>query len=251
VTALIVFSAAWAYLGGGDGEVSALNVIALPLLGLVSRFGYFGVTGLVMVESFGVPAPGETAIIAGSTAAGSGRLNIFVVALAAFLAAVLGDSIGYWIGRTGGRGLVLRFGRYVRLTPARLDRVETFMARRGPIMVAAARFIEGLRQLNGIVAGVTRMPFGRFLVFNAIGAALWVGVWSSAGYFAGNHLDQISALIHRYQNLALVVLVVLVVAYVVYRLRRRRTHRKAGHEAGGHGEAEGLTAESGSPSPAR
>ena len=249
VTALIVFSAVWAYLGGGDGEVSALDVVALPLLGVVSRFGYFGVTGLVMVESFGVPAPGETAIIAGSTAAGSGRLNIFVVALVAFLAAVLGDSIGYWIGRTGGRPLVLRFGRYVRLTEARLDRVETFMARRGPIMVAAARFIEGLRQLNGIVAGVTRMPFGRFLIFNAIGAALWVGVWSSAGYFAGNHLDQISAVIHRYQNLALAVLVLVVLAYVVYRLRRRRAHKNAPHEKAD--EADGLTAESGSPSPAR
>jgi membrane protein DedA with SNARE-associated domain len=218
--------------------VGALSVVALPLLGVVSRFGYFGVTGLVLVESFGVPAPGETAIIAGSALAGSGRLNIFGVALAAFLAAVIGDSIGYWIGRIGGRPLVLRFGRYVRLTPARLDRVEGFMARRGPIMVVVARFVEGLRQLNGIVAGVTRMPFGRFVLFNAIGAALWVGVWSSAGYFAGNHLDQISAAIHRYQNWALAVLVVLVAAYVLYRVRRRRKHRD-----------EEVTAESGSPSP--
>jgi membrane protein DedA with SNARE-associated domain len=223
--------------------------MALPLLGVVSRFGYFGVTGIVLVESFGVPAPGETAIIAGSAAAGSGRLSIFVVALVAFLAAVIGDSIGYWIGRTGGRGLVLRFGRYVRLTEGRLDRVENFMARRGPIMVMVARFIEGLRQFNGIVAGVTRMPFGRFLVFNAIGAALWVGVWSSAGYFAGNHLDQISAVIHRYQNLAVAVLAVLVVAFVAYRLRRRRAHRKTGHEEAG--EQNGLTAGSGSPSPVR
>jgi membrane protein DedA with SNARE-associated domain len=222
------------------GEVSALTVIALPLLGAVSHFGYFGVTGLVLVESFGVPAPGETAIIAGATLAGSGGLNIFGVALAAFLAAVVGDSIGYWIGRAGGRPLVLRFGRYVRLTPARLDRVEDFMARRGPIMVVVARFVEGLRQLNGIAAGVTRMPFGRFVFFNAIGAALWVGLWSSAGYFAGNHLDQITAVIHRYQNLALAGLVVLVVAYVVYRVRRRRAHRKTA-----------VTAESDSPSPAR
>jgi membrane protein DedA with SNARE-associated domain len=233
VTALIVFTADPAYFrdglrasgtgygpGTGYGEVSAVAVVALPLLGVVSRFGYFGVTGLVLVESFGVPAPGETAIIAGAALAGSGRLNIFAVAVAAFLAAVIGDSIGYWIGRAGGRPLVLRFGKYVRLTPARLDRVEQFMARRGPIMVVVARFVEGLRQLNGIVAGVTRMPIPRFVLFNSIGA--------------------ISAVIHRYQNLALAALVVLVLAYLGYRIRRRRKHHKAG-----------LTAESDSPSPVR
>lgn len=215
-------------------------MIALPLLGMVSRFGYLGVTGIVFIESFGVPAPGETSIIAGSVLAGSGRLNIFIVALAAFFAAVGGDSIGYVIGRTGGRSLLLRFGKYVGLNERRLTRVEGFMARRGTVMVVIARFIEGLRQLNGVVAGVTRMPFGKFLVCNAIGAALWVGVWSSAGYFAGNHLGAIEAAIHRYQNLALVAVAVLLVAYVWHRVRRRRAER-----------LEALTAESDSPSPVR
>jgi membrane protein DedA with SNARE-associated domain len=225
-----------------------LDIVALPLLGVVSRFGYFGVTGIVFIESFGVPAPGETSIIAGSVLAGSGRLNIFVVALAAFLAAVGGDSIGYVIGRTGGRSLLLRFGKYVGLDERRLTRVEKFMARRGPIMVVVARFIEGLRQLNGVVAGVTRMPFAKFLMFNAIGAALWVGVWSSAGYFAGNHLDAIEAVIHRYQNWALVALVVLVVAYIGHRVRRSRAHRA---EARAEAKEAGLKAESDNPSPVR
>jgi membrane protein DedA with SNARE-associated domain len=220
--------------------MSILDVVALPLLGVVSRFGYLGVSGIVFVESFGVPAPGETSIIAGSVLAGSGRLNIFVVALVAFLAAVGGDSIGYLIGRTGGRSLLLRFGRYVALNERRLGRVEKFMARRGAAMVVVARFIEGLRQLNGVVAGVTRMPFLKFLICNAIGAALWVGVWSSAGYFAGNHLDAIEGAFHRYSNVALVAIVVLVAAYIWHHVRRRRAHR-----------AEALKAESDNPSPAR
>jgi membrane protein DedA with SNARE-associated domain len=220
--------------------MSILDVVALPLLGVVSRFGYLGVGGIVFIESFGVPAPGETSIIAGSVLAGSGRLNIFVVALVAFLAAVGGDSIGYLIGRTGGRSLLLRFGRYVGLNERRLARVEKFMARRGAVMVVVARFIEGLRQLNGVVAGVTRMPFLKFLICNAIGAALWVGVWSSAGYFAGNHLDAIEGAFHRYSNVALVAIVVLVAAYVWHHVRRRRAHR-----------AEDLKAESDNPSPAR
>ena len=202
-------------------------VVALSMAGVVGRFGYLGVFGLVFIESFGIPAPGETAIIAGSTYAGTGGLNILLVALVAFVAAVTGDSVGYLIGRTGGRGLVLRYGRYLRLTPQRLERVERFMARRGALMVIVARFIEGLRQLNGVVAGVTRMPFARFLVCNAIGAALWVGVWSAAGYFAGNHLPAISAAIHRYQNYAIALAVVLIAGYAVRHTRRRRARRRA------------------------
>ena len=204
-----------------------MTIVALSMAGVVGRFGYFGIFGLVFIESFGVPAPGETAIVAGSTYAGTGGLNIFLLALVAFLAAVTGDSLGYLIGHTGGRGLVLRYGRYARLTPERLDRVEDFMARRGALMVVVARFVEGLRQLNGLVAGVTRMPFRRFLVCNAIGAALWVGAWSSAGYFAGNHLPAISAAIHRYQNYAIALAVVLVVGYLARRVLRHRARRRA------------------------
>jgi membrane protein DedA with SNARE-associated domain len=206
------------------------STLAASLLGLVDRFGYFGVAGLVFIESFGVPAPGETAIIAGATYAGQGHLNVIVVAMVALLAAVTGDSLGYLIGRTGGRPLILRFGRYVRLTPARLDRVERFMARQGPKVVVVARFVEGLRQLNGIVAGVSGMPWPRFVLFNAIGAAAWVGVWSTAGYLAGNHLAAITATIHRYQLWAIAAAVLAVTAYLLLRRRRRRAARPGSDE---------------------
>ena len=196
--------------------------LAASLLGVVDRFGYFGVAGVVFVESFGVPAPGETAIIAGAAYAGQGHLDVIVVAVVAFLAAVTGDSLGYLIGRTGGRPLVLRFGRHVRLTPGRLDRVETFMARHGPQVVVIARFVEGLRQLNGIVAGVTGMPWRRFVLFNAIGAAAWVAVWTAAGYLAGNHLAAITATIHRYQLWAIAAAVLAGTAYLLLRRVRRR-----------------------------
>jgi membrane protein DedA with SNARE-associated domain len=206
------------------------STLAASLLGLVDRFGYFGVAAIVFIESFGVPAPGETAIIAGATYAGQGHLNVIVVAMVALLAAVTGDSLGYLIGRTGGRPLILRFGRYVRLTPARLDRVERFMARQGPKVVVVARFVEGLRQLNGIVAGVSGMPWPRFVLFNAIGAAAWVGVWSTAGYLAGNHLAAITATIHRYQLWAIAAAVLAVTAYLLLRRRRRRAARPGSDE---------------------
>ena len=192
------------------------------MLGLIDQFGYFGIAGIVFIESFGVPAPGETAIIAGSAYAGSGHFNILVVAVVAFLAAVIGDSIGYVIGRRGGRPLVHRFGRYVRLTPARFEKVEGFMSRQGPKIVVVARFVEGLRQFNGVVAGVAGMPFPEFLAWNATGAALWVGLWSTGGYFAGDHIEQIASAISRYVVVAVVVAVLLLLAYV-WRRRRRKS----------------------------
>jgi membrane protein DedA with SNARE-associated domain len=177
------------------------------------------------VESFGVPAPGETAIIAGAASAGRGHLNVLLIGVVAFLAAVIGDSIGYLIGRTGGRPLVLRFGRYVRLTPQRLDRIDGFMTRHGPKVVVIARFVEGLRQLNGIVAGMSRMPWPRFLLFNAIGAAAWVAVWTTGGYLAGNHLNAITATIHRYQLWAIAAAVLALIGYLL--LRRACRHADA------------------------
>lgn len=202
----------------------------MPWTGLIDHVGYLGIALIVFVEGFGVPAPGETAIIAGATYAGQGHLNIFLVALVAALAAITGDSLGYLIGRTGGHALVLRYGRYVRLTPERFARMEQFMRRRGPAVVAIARFIEGLRQLNGLVAGATGMPWPRFVLFNAIGAVLWVGVWSTAGYLAGDHLTAIVATIHRYQLYAIGAAVLAVVAYALWHRRRARRSRTAAED---------------------
>ncbi|MFF8941858.1 DedA family protein [Streptomyces sp. NPDC014864] len=113
---------------------------------------------MVFVEDFGVPAPGETILIAGGIYAGAGRLNIVTVAVIAFAAAVAGDNVGYLIGRCGGRAVVHRWGRYVLLSPERFHKAEEFFTRHGGQIVTVARFIEGLRQANGIIAGTSGMP---------------------------------------------------------------------------------------------
>jgi membrane protein DedA with SNARE-associated domain len=196
---------------------------------LLDHYGYLAIAGFVGAESFGVPAPGETIIVAGAVYAGAGRLNIVGVATTAFFAAVVGDNIGFLIGRVGGRRLVRRFGRYVLLTPHRLERAERFFARRGGVIVIAARFIEGLRQFNGIIAGINGMAWKRFLIYNAIGAGLWVGLWSTLGYLAGAHIVAVYGTIHRYQWYAVGALSVLVAGYIAQQIiRHRRT--SARHE---------------------
>ena len=189
---------------------------------LLNHYGYLAVGGLVLVEDFGVPAPGETVLIAAAVYAGAGQLNVVLVAVIGFLAAVLGDNIGYAIGHFGGRRLALRLGRYVFLTPRRLDSAERFFTRYGGGIVVIARFVEGLRQANGIIAGITGMPWLRFIVFNALGAALWVGLWVTLGDLAGNNITAIYNTVSTYGLYLLIAIGVLIVALIVRHLVRRR-----------------------------
>jgi len=191
---------------------------------LLDHYGYLAVGGFITLEDFGVPVPGETILIAAAVYAGAGRLNIVAVGLIAILAAVVGDNIGYTVGYFGGRALVLRFGKYVMLTSERLDKAEGFFARYGGVVVAGARFIEGLPQANGIVAGTIRMAWRRFLAFNALGATLWVGVWSSAGYLAGDHITAIYNAVSRYSLYLLIALAVVVVGLIIRAAARRTRH---------------------------
>ena len=211
-----------------------LNVVG----GYLHHYGYWAIFLLVMLEDFGIPVPGETILIAGAILGGYGTMNVVAVGVIGFLAAVVGDNIGFAIGRFGGRALALRWGKYVFLTAERLDKAEVFFNRHGGKIIVVARFIEGLRQANGIVAGITGMRWRRFIAFNALGAALWVGTWVTIGYFAGQHITTVYRYITRYSFYVLVVLVVLVVAYIARRvIRHRRRHAAGPHEASGAAEA--------------
>ena len=190
---------------------------------LLEHYGYLAVGGLVLVEDFGVPVPGETILIAAAAFAGAGHMNIAVVILVAIAGAIIGDNIGFLIGHFGGRPLVERFGRYIFLTPERLDRTEDFFNRHGGKVVTVARFIEGLRQANGILAGIVGMHWLKFLVFNALGAVLWVGTWAALGYLAGENIVEIYAAFERYKWYAVAAIVVIAAIVITRRVRRRRS----------------------------
>lgn len=196
--------------------------VLADLAPLLDHWGYLAVAASVFVEDFGVPLPGETIMVAAAVYAGAGRLNIVAVAVTAFLAAVAGDNVGYAIGRFGGHRLVARYGPYVLLTEARVAKTEAFFARHGGKIVTISRFVEGLRQANGIIAGLAEMPWRRFLAFNVLGAALWVGAWVSLGALAGAHLNTLYPAIQRYELYLLSALAVLIAGLVARHLHRRR-----------------------------
>ncbi|MGH9105028.1 MAG: DedA family protein [Acidimicrobiales bacterium] len=220
---------------------------------LLSSYGYLVVGGFVLLEDFGVPVPGETVLIAAAVYAGAGRLNIVAVAGLAFVAAVVGDNIGYAIGHFGGRELALRWGRYVFITRERLDHAEGFFRRHGGKVVTVARFIEGLRQANGIIAGISEMPWWRrFLPFNALGAALWVGLWATVGYTTGSHIDAVYHDIVTYEIYLGIAVGVVLAAYVGRSLLRRQRRRAAAgrsQEEPAGGQAGGGEALTGSDTP--
>jgi membrane protein DedA with SNARE-associated domain len=213
-----------------------LNVVG----GQLNHYGYWAVLLLVLIEDFGIPVPGETILIAAAIFAGAGRLNVVAVGIVGFVAAVVGDNIGFAIGHFGGRALALRWGKYIFLTEERLDRAEVFFNRHGGKIIVVARFIEGLRQANGIIAGISGMHWRRFLFFNAIGAALWVGTWVTIGYTAGNHINTIYHYITTYSYYALIAVVVLVVAFIIRHVlrRRRRSAQRGAREAQENSEAQ-------------
>jgi membrane protein DedA with SNARE-associated domain len=197
---------------------------------VLEHYGYLAVGGFVLLEDFGVPVPGETILIAAAIFAGSGQMNIAVVILVAVVGAIIGDNIGFLIGHFGGRPLIERFGRYIFLTPERLDSAETFFNRHGGKVVTIARFVEGLRQANGLLAGIVGMHWAKFIAFNALGAVLWVGTWSALGYFAGQNITTVYAAIERYKWYAIGGLVVIAALLIARRIRRSRA-RSAGPDA--------------------
>ena len=189
----------------------------------LNSYGYLAVGGFLFLEDFGIPVPGETVLIAAAIYAGAGQLNIFLVVLIGIVAAVLGDNVGYAIGRYAGRRVVLRWGKFVRLTEERLDKAENFFERHGGKVITIARFIEGLRQANGLIAGLTRMRWLRFVLFNVLGALLWVGAWSATGYLAGSHIQAIYDTVGRYSLYVVALLVVIAVAFFLRHRHRQRS----------------------------
>ena len=188
-----------------------------------SFVGEYGVVALFLTlffETLGAPLPGESALILASGAAAAGKLDIRAVVLAAWLGSILGDNAAYLIGRKLGRPAVLRYGGRVGVTEGAYAKAEAITHRYGPLMVVVARFVVILRQLNGLVAGTTGMPWLHFLAANLVGAALWVGLWATLAYKFGQKLDVLPFFWHHLSLVAAVAIPLLILGLAALRLRR-------------------------------
>lgn len=190
----------------------------------VQMYGYWVVLVAVALESLGVPFPGETTLLVAAIYAGTtGRLNIVGVIVAAAVGAVLGDNIGYTIGRVGGYPLVRKLTRLLRIEDKSLHYTEAFFARHGNKTVFLGRFFSLLRTYVALFAGINRMPWRSFLVWNALGGITWATLYGLLGYILGHNLALLGTVLRVLGTGGIIVLVVFVVAAVgIWLVRRRR-----------------------------
>jgi membrane protein DedA with SNARE-associated domain len=207
--------------GGHHGRLTTdLAHAAAHAAPLLERYGYPVLFAAILVEGIGIPAPGQTLLIAASLTAAGGDLGIAWVMTWAFIAAWLGNSLGYLIGLRGGRPLLKK----LPVNEEHLQRIEHSFARASGAIILVARFVDGLRQLNGIVAGLLQLPWGRFTTVNILGALLWVVFWGLGSYFLGREVLQVHLTLRQVEpwiaGLALFAFLLL----IVYALWHKRNH---------------------------
>lgn len=203
------------------------------LEGYLNQYGYPILFLVIFIESFGIPAPGQTLLITAALFAATGNLHLWLVLAVAFVAAVTGDNIGYLIGRKGGHKLLFRYARRFGVSHTRMQKIFDRFNRHGGWFVSLARFFDVLRQVNGLIAGSTEMSFRRFVFFNSIGAALWVVAWGVGSYYLGQGLKQ---WLGQYEHIAtwlivgVIGLCAIVIAVWLWRRAQQRHASKKRHK---------------------
>jgi membrane protein DedA with SNARE-associated domain len=160
---------------------------------LIQAYGLWMLFAVVMLESMGVPMPGETALVTAALYAGTThQIGILPVVIVAAMAAVVGDNIGYLIGRSVGLRLLLRYGKYVRLDEARLMVGQYLFLRHGGKIVFFGRFVAFLRTFSALLAGANRMHSSHFLIMNALGGICWASLFGSGAYLFGEKIKLVA-----------------------------------------------------------
>ena len=199
-------------------------MVLASILSVTQNLGYPLLGVVVGIEALGVPLPGETAVIFGGLAAANGRLSIVLVIIVAAAGAIIGDNIGFEIGRRGGRALLERPGRFYEERQRVIALGDPFFERHGPKAVFLGRWIAGLRVWASWLAGASSMRWRTFFVWNALGGTAWATSVALAAYFGGTAVEKILSSIGIYAIIAVGVLAVAAVGYIVW--RRRRRHRE-------------------------
>jgi membrane protein DedA with SNARE-associated domain len=185
------------------------------LRGAVVQYGYWAVGVALLLENAGIPVPGETILLLASFLAYSEHdLRLPWIMVVATIAATLGDNLGFALGQRGGRPLLARYQSVFRIQTSTIERGERLFARYGALTIFFARFVFGMRIIAGPLAGVLRMPWKKFALYNFLGAALWVSVISCVGYFFGRHWERLERGMKRLD--VVVAVVVVLVAFLLW-----------------------------------
>ena len=181
-------------------------------------YGYWAVFVFVAIESIGIPFPGETMLLVAAIDAGTThQLSIVLVILAATCGAILGDNLGFWIGREGGYRLLRRYGRYIGFNERRVKLGLYLFRTQGGKIVFFGRFVAVLRAWAAFLAGVNRMQWVRFLLFNALGGMIWATLYGLGGYFLGEEIHRLTGPV----GIVTIVLAVLIIIASLIFVRRQ------------------------------
>jgi membrane protein DedA with SNARE-associated domain len=181
---------------------------------IARQYGYWAVFIGIAVENTGIPLPGETIVIVGGFLAGSGELNYWLVLTSAIAGAVLGDNLGYWVGKFGGWKFLVRAGRLFRIEEHQLELVKQQFSQNAARAVFFGRFVTLLRIFAGPLAGIAQMPYRQFLLCNFGGAALWSATIVSLSYFLGK-LVSLQQVVHWIAQAGLIALLLVIVFLLV------------------------------------
>jgi membrane protein DedA with SNARE-associated domain len=170
-----------------------LEFILGDLSSLIAAHGLWIVALVIGVESMGLPLPGETCLVTASIYAGAtGNLTLVSVIAAATAGAVIGDSLGFWLGRSIGQRVLIRHGPRVGITPDKIKLAQYLFLRHGGKVVFLGRFVAVLRVLAALLAGANHMAWPRFFVFNATGGLVWATVFGCGAYFFGSRIESLT-----------------------------------------------------------
>lgn len=189
---------------------------------IVDALGYPAAGLGILIESAGIPFPGEALLLAAAAWASARHHSLPLVILFGFLGATAGANIGYYLGYKGGRPFVERFGSAFHIRPEHIARSELFFARHGDKAILGGRFVLGLRTWGSMLAGMARMPFWRFEAFSALGALGWAVLIGLVGYLLGDYLPLIGAIVKGIGFGGLVLIVLVAITLVVVRWRGAR-----------------------------
>jgi len=189
------------------------------LRGFLLHYGYWAVAIALLLENTGLPVPGETILLLGSFLAFSQRqLQLPWIIVVGIASATLGDNIGFFVGLRGGRPLLNRYRQWFRISKEAIANGERVFQRYGPATIFFARFVAGLRVIAGPLAGILRMEWRRFAIYNFLGATVWVTVIATVGYVFGRHWGRLLHIVKEF-NITILVIAVIVVLLMLWRHR--------------------------------